>query len=311
MLRNLSYRWSSRSPRRQRGHRASVRPERGVEQRRRRRRVVVCAADRLGDDLVDDAEREQVWRRDLQGVGGLDLARGSRHRIAAHPSGGMTLYTANSCIRIRSPIAMPSAPPLPPSPQMFTMIGTSSRAISRRFTAMASAIPRSSDSTPGYAAGVSTKTMIGPAELLGQPHRTQRFAIALGLRIPEVPEDLLLGVAAALVVADDEDRQALVGGGARHDRVIVGKPPIAMNLDEVGEQQARVFEDARTRRVPRDLDALPRRQVRGRCRRESTRRAGAGSRCRPALRRGRQHRERLDLLQQHADGFFELEKIGI
>ena len=33
--------------------------------------------------------------------------------------------------------------------------------MSRRFTAMASATPRSSDSIPGYAAGVSTKTMIG------------------------------------------------------------------------------------------------------------------------------------------------------
>ena len=41
------------------------------------------------------------------------------------------------------------------------MIGTSSIAISRRFNAIASAMPRSSDSMPGYAAGVSTNTMIG------------------------------------------------------------------------------------------------------------------------------------------------------
>ena len=62
---------------------------------------------------------------------------------------------------MRSPIARPSAPPLPPSPQTLTMIGTSSIAISRRFNAIASAMPRSSDSMPGYAAGVSTKTMMG------------------------------------------------------------------------------------------------------------------------------------------------------
>ena len=56
---------------------------------------------------------------------------------------------------------MPSAPPLPPSPLTMTMIGVSSSIISRRLTAMASATPRSSDSMPGYAAGVSTKMMTG------------------------------------------------------------------------------------------------------------------------------------------------------
>ncbi len=48
---------------------------------------------------------------------------------------------------------------------MTTMIGTLRMVISRRFRAMASAIPRSSDSTPGYAAGVSTNTMIGRPNL--------------------------------------------------------------------------------------------------------------------------------------------------
>ena len=49
----------------------------------------------------------------------------------------------------RSPTAIASAPPLPPSPVTVTMIGVSSRAISRRFQAIASAWPRSSASTPG------------------------------------------------------------------------------------------------------------------------------------------------------------------
>ena len=42
-----------------------------------------------------------------------------------------------------------------------TMTDVSSIIISRRLTAIASATPRSSDSMPGYAAGVSMKTMIG------------------------------------------------------------------------------------------------------------------------------------------------------
>ena len=74
-----------------------------------------------------------------------------------------------------------------------------------------------------------------PAELLGQPHRAQRLAVALGPRVAEVPEDLVLGVA-ALDVADEQHRLALVVGEAGHDRVIVGEAAVAVNLDEAGEQ---------------------------------------------------------------------------
>src|SRR5712692_407271 len=56
---------------------------------------------------------------------------------------------------------MPSAPPLPPSPLTMTTMGVSRSIMSRRLTAIASATPRSSDSMPGYAAGVSTNTMTG------------------------------------------------------------------------------------------------------------------------------------------------------
>ena len=56
---------------------------------------------------------------------------------------------------------MPSAPPLPPSPLTMTMTGVSRTIMSRRLTAIASATPRSSDSIPGYAAGVSTNTITG------------------------------------------------------------------------------------------------------------------------------------------------------
>ena len=74
-----------------------------------------------------------------------------------------------------------------------------------------------------------------PAELLGQPHRAQRLAVALGPRVAEVAVDLLLGVA-ALDVADEQHRLALVVGEAGHDRVVVGKAAVAVDLDEVREQ---------------------------------------------------------------------------
>src|SRR5207253_2263921 len=50
---------------------------------------------------------------------------------------------------------MPSAPPDPPSPTTAAIIGTRSPIISRRFTAIASEMWRSSDPIPGNAPGVS------------------------------------------------------------------------------------------------------------------------------------------------------------
>ena len=97
-------------------------------------------------------------------------------------------------------------------------------------------------------------------ELLRHLHRPHRLAIAVRPRVTEVAIDLLLGVA-ALLVADDEDRLALVERGAGDDRVIVGETAIAVQLDEVGEQALDVVERGRARRMARHLDALPRRQV--------------------------------------------------
>src|SRR6478609_3409770 len=107
---------------------------------------------------------------------------------------------ANSCMRILSPIAIPSAPPLPPSPLTMTMTGVSSSIMSRRFTAIASATPRSSDSMPGYGPGVA-----------------------------EIAVDLLLGVP-SFDVTDKKHRLAVIVGEAGHDGVIVGKPAVAVNL---------------------------------------------------------------------------------
>ena len=73
----------------------------------------------------------------------------SRQRMDAHPSGVITEYTECSSMFTRSPTAMASAPPLPPSPVTLTMMGVGRRDISRRLWAMASAWPRSSASSPG------------------------------------------------------------------------------------------------------------------------------------------------------------------
>src|SRR4029077_13570101 len=72
-------------------------------------------------------------------------------------------------------------------------------------------------------------------ELLRQAHRAQRLAIALGARVAEIPEDLLLGVA-ALHVADQHDWLVLVVREAGHDREIVRESPVAVDLGEARKQ---------------------------------------------------------------------------
>ena len=172
--------------------------------------------------------------------------------------------------------------------------------------AIASATPRSSDSTPGKRRRRVDEHHDRPAELLRELHHAQRLAIAFRPRVAEVAEDLLLGVA-ALLVADDADRLAFVVGEAADDRVIVGEAAVAVQLVEAGEQRVDVVERVGPRRMPRDQHPLPRRQVRVELGPDLV---GAPpqrlDRALP-LRRLRQHAERLDLLQQDADGFFEFE----
>ena len=93
---------------------------------------------------------------------------------------------------------------------------------------MASAMPRSSDSMPGIGGRRVDEGEDRPAELLGQLHRAQRLAVALGPRVAEVAVDLLLGVA-ALLVADDQHRLAVEAGEAGDDGAIVGEAPVAVS----------------------------------------------------------------------------------
>ena len=60
-----------------------------------------------------------------------------------------------------SPTAIASAPPEPPSPVITATIGVRSRLIRATDRAIASAMPRSSDSGPGCAPGTSMKVTTG------------------------------------------------------------------------------------------------------------------------------------------------------
>ena len=73
------------------------------------------------------------------------------------------------------------------------------------------------------------------AEALGQLHQAQRLAVALGARHAEVALHVLLG-GAPLLVADHEHRLAVEAGEAGDDRRVLAEAPVAVELDEVGEE---------------------------------------------------------------------------
>src|SRR5256886_14173887 len=74
------------------------------------------------------------------------------------------------------------------------------------------------------------------AELLGELHEAERLAIALGVRHAEVARDLLTRVA-PLLVADDDDPLPLEPRQATDDRRVVPVEPVAVELDEVLEEE--------------------------------------------------------------------------
>jgi hypothetical protein len=185
-------------------------------------------------------------------------------------------------------------------------MGTSIITISRRLTAIASATPllRLHARIRG---GRVDEDDDRPRELLRHLHDAQRLAIPLGARVAEVAENLLLGVA-PLLVPDERDRLSFVVPQAGHDRGVVREPAIAVQLDHGGKEPFDVIERVGPVGVPCHEHALPRRQTL-----EDLHPDLVGAPAQRvdgplARRRLRQHAERLDLLQQDADGFFEFEQ---
>ena len=81
------------------------------------------------------------------------------------------------------------------------------------------------------------------------------------MRHPEVAGDLLARVAPFLV-ADDDDPLLLEAREATDHRGVVAEEPIAVELDEIVEQELDEIARVRPLGVPRQLCALPGRQAR-------------------------------------------------
>ena len=146
-----------------------------------RRRPVSAGSDCApsgGSGITSSITPRRCWSIALIFIARAAVAASSdvRHRMLAQPSGEMTEYTAFSSASTTSPTAIASAPPEPPSPVITVTIGVRSRVIRPTERAMASAMPRSSDSGPGCAPGTSTNVTIG------RPHRSASSITRIALR---------------------------------------------------------------------------------------------------------------------------------
>jgi len=112
----------------------------------------------------------------------------------------------------------------------------------------------------GIRAGRVDKCEHRELELLGRLHETQGLAVSLRLAHAEVARRAFLRVA-ALLVADHHARYAVEACETAHDRQVIRKMPVAVKLDEIGEDLVDVVERVGTLRMPCDLGDLPRRQV--------------------------------------------------
>ena len=221
----------------------------------------MAAADRFRNDVVDQLEREQVLRGQLErvgggrGLGGIAPQDGGAafrrdHRVDRvlqhrhHVAGGERDRAARAAL---------------------TDHGGDDRHRRRQ-----ERVDRARDRfrlaarfrfDAGKRADRVDERQDRQAEPGGELHQAARLAVALGLGHAEIVADAGLGVAAALD-ADRDHRLAFEAPEPAHHGPVVGEGAVAGERRPVGEQAAEIVERARTLRVARDLRLLPGREFR-------------------------------------------------
>src|SRR5437899_2385526 len=210
--------------------------ERGPQGRRRRVPVAVGAADRLGDDRVDDAEAQEVGRRDPHRRGRLRSLRGVAPEDRRTPL--RRDHRVDRVLEHEDPIAHPDRERAPATalPRDDGDDGRTEGGHLAEVPCDRLRLAPLLGADAGVRAGRVDEAEDRLAELLGELHEAERLAIALGVRHAEVARDLLTRVA-PLLVADDDDPLSLEPRQATDDRRVVPVEPVAVELDEVLEEE--------------------------------------------------------------------------
>src|ERR1700729_2686120 len=99
-----------------------------------------------------------------------------------------------------------------------------------------------------------------PPKFFGDLHHPHRLAISLRIRHTEISIDVLLRVA-RLLLPNQDDFFAVKPRHSAHDRRIIPKSAVAMNLAPISKNALHIIKGVRPLRMPRQIRALPRIQV--------------------------------------------------
>src|SRR5690606_17139384 len=97
----------------------------------------------------------------------------------------------------------------------------------------------------------------GEFELLRQLHQSQCLAIPFRMRHSKIAREVLPRVA-TLLLRNHHHRAIVKPRYSTNQRLVIAKGPVSMQLLEVRKETIDVIERIRARRMPRQLNALPR-----------------------------------------------------
>ena len=136
------------------------------------------------------------------------------------------------------------------------MIGVSSWLIQIRFSAMIRGLTPLFGGDSRIGAGGVDEGDDRQAEFFRQPHLHERLAIALRVGAAEVAL-LALGQVFPFLVADEHHLDVAEVGKAGDDRLVVAEGPVAVQLEELVEDQLDIVTGLRALLVARNVDGLP------------------------------------------------------
>ncbi|CDN45526.1 hypothetical protein BN871_HW_00060 [Paenibacillus sp. P22] len=231
-----------------------------LDERRLLRLAPMRAALGLGHDLFDDAERQQILRRDFHRFGRL-VRLG---RIL--PENGSGAVGRNDGVDgiFQHQDAVADAKSQRSAAAAFSDDDADDRHAEHSHLAQVARDRLRLAAFLGRIAGISAFRVDEgddrPLELVGLLHQPQRLAEALRMGTAEEAGDVVLCILAALM-ADDRHRHSVQLGQAADDRQIVREQPVAVQLQEIREDVMDEVERGRTLMVAGQMHLLGRAEL--------------------------------------------------
>ena len=222
--------------------------------------VAVCAAHRLVDDLVDQAQGLQAVSGNAHGIGRI------LGLVAGLPEDGSAAFRADYRVNrvLQHQHLVGHGNRQGAAGATFTNDGGDDGGLQLAHLVDVAAngfgLAALFSVNAGEGTGRVDKGEHWKVELLCGLHQAQRLAVALWLGHAKVAQAALLGVA-ALLVAQQHARRAVKARQTADDGQVIGEMPVAVHLDKVGKALAHIVQRVRTLDMAGNLGDLPGRQI--------------------------------------------------